>query len=172
MTEEQRRASLLNRMVLAYTYIWLKQHTERMNVDMPEICYKLKSAGYASKVINGFSDDERRIMDRINETKEFQDNSKVLISLVVMALEVMKNHVEAMPQKLRTPKLNISDKKLVQGKAAYTMYMLKAKRVDKQAYDTQKEVIDTTAEHASSWYNFMKNAIMSGEFEAKSDGKS
>ena len=152
-------------MVLAYTYIWLKQHTERMDVEMPPICYKLKSAGYASRAINGFSDDERKIMDKIGKTKEFQDNSQVLISLVVMALEVMKNHVEAMPVELRRPKLNISDKKLVVGRAEYTMYMLKAKQTDKQAYETQRKVIDTTTEHASSWYKFLKNAIMSGEFE-------
>ena len=162
MTEEQRRAGLLNRIVLAYVYNWLNQNSERSGVEMPSICYRLKSAAYASKVINGFSDEERDELKIIGETDRFKELGMVHISLVVMALEVMKLHVKTMPSELRTPKLNISDKKLLQGKALYAMYMLKAKKADKEGYDKQKEVIDTTCDHAVEWYEFIRNAIMKG----------
>ena len=160
MTDEQRKAGLLNRITLAYIYQWLDQHTDRMDTEMPDICYKMKTAGYASKVINGFSDEERVLMNKVGRTERFDELSKVHISLVVMALEVMKLHVQTMPKELRTPRLNISDKKLLQGKAAYAMYMLKAKSQDKKGYEIQKEIIDTTAQHASDWYSYMHESIM------------
>jgi len=172
MTIEKRRAGLLNRITLAYVYQWLNQHTERMETEMPDICYKLKSAGYASKVINGFSDEERVKMNKVGHSPEYKVLEKVEISLVVMALEVMKIHVQTMPPEMRTPKLNISDKKLAQGKGAYAMYMLKAKTQDKTGYDIQKEIIDTTSKHAQDWYSFMYSAIIEGKFTDTSDDKS
>jgi len=172
MTEKQRKAGLLNRIVLAYVYQWLNQHTEKMETEMPDICYKLKSAGYASKAINGFSDEERVKMHKLGKTERHKELEKVHISLVIMALEVMKLHVKTMPVELRTPRLNMSDKKLLQGKGAYTMYMLKAKKVDKEGYEIQKEIIDSTCEHATNWYSFMYSAIIGAPFQEISDGKS
>ena len=167
MTDEQRRAGLLNRIVLAYVWQWLDQNNERSDVDMPDICYKLKSAGYASKVINGFSDEERSELKIIGESDRFQELSLVHISLVVMALEVMKLHVQTMKPEYRTPKLNISDKKLLQGKGAYAMYMIKAKKIDKEGYEKQKEVIEVTCRHASDWYEYIYSAIIDKTIEGK-----
>jgi len=166
MTEEQRNAGLLNRIVLAYVYQWLNQHTERSEIDMPDICYKMKSAGYASKAINGFSDEERVKMNKLSKTEEHKKLEKVHISLVIMALEVMKLHVQTMPPELRTPKINISDKKLLMGKGAYALYMLKAKSKDKEGYEVQKEIIDSTCQHASNWYLFFKDAIIDNQLKA------
>ena len=160
MTEEQKNAGLLNRVVLAFIYQWLNQHTETKDVDMPEICYKMKSAGYASKVINSFNDEERERMKKLGETDEHKELEKVHISLVIMALEVMKLHIQTMPPELRTPKLNISDKKLLMGKGAYAIYMLKAKKLDKEGYEIQKEIIDATCEHSKNWYEFMYSGII------------
>ena len=160
MTEEQRNYSLLNRIVLAYCFQWGNQHGEKMKVPMPDIAYQIKAAGFASKAINGFSDEERERMRNIAEEPKHKELEKVEISLVIMLLQVMKLHVESVPKEFRTPKLNISDKRLIKGKANYALYMLEAKQKDKEGYDIQKEIIDATCDHAVNWYTFMYEQIV------------
>ena len=167
MTEEQRLYGLMNRIVLAHCELWIRQHTENKDGDLPDICYELKAAGYASRVINGFSDDEAITLSRIAVDSEFIPIKDQEISLVVMALEVMKLHVGSVPQELRRPKLNISDKKLLQGKGAYAMDMLRAKKLNEDMYKRQKEVIEGTSAHAKVWYDWMISAIMSKRFEGE-----
>jgi hypothetical protein len=164
MTEEQRRYGLLNRIVLAHMWAWLNQHVENKDADMPDICYKLKSAGFASRAINGFDEQEINMLDDLSKDEKFIPIKDKEISLVIMALEVMKYHVENTEPALRTPKINISDRKLKLGKAAYTMDMLEAKKTAPDVYKRQKEIIGSTAEHAKVWYDFIKDYIMSYNF--------
>ncbi len=165
MTQIERRYGFFNRIVLSHCELWLKQHIKERESDLPEICYLIKSAGYASRVINAFSDDEARILEAIAKDEEFIPIKEKEISLVIMALEVMKVHVTEIPKELRTPKLNISDKRLKVGKGAYAIHMLKAKRIKPELYEEQKEIIDDTSNHAKVWYSWMRNAIINGKYE-------
>ena len=160
-----RRKGFLHRIVLVHCWAWLDQHVKDKNVDMPTLCYKLKSAGYACKAINGFDDNEAEVLKAIALDKEFEPIKKKEISLVVMALEVMKEHVTKMPKEFRKPIVNISDSKLKAGKGVYAMHMLKAKKIKPELYEEQKEVILDTEQHAKIWYKWMKDAILSGKFE-------
>ena len=164
MTQEQKDYGFINRIVLSHINLWIQQHIDNKDGDLPEICHKLRSAGYASRVINGFSDDEVKVLMAIEKDSEFIPIKDKEISLVIMALEVMKQHVGSVPKELRRPSIHISDKKLLQGKGAYAMDMLKTKISNKEMYGRQKEVIDSTAEHADLWYNWMTEAILSKRF--------
>ena len=165
MTEEQHKYGLLNRVVLAHCWQWLNQHSKEKEAKMPALCYRLKSAGYASRAINGFSEEEQDFLHSLTKDEKFMEIAHKHISLVVMALEAMKYHIENTEPHQRIPKLNISEKKLRVGKAVYTMHMLKTKQLDKKLYDEQKEVIDDTALHSRVWYDYLKNVIMAHNFK-------
>jgi len=165
MTDEEKKYGLLNRVVLGNIHMWLDQHSKEKEADMPDICYKLKSAGYASRVINGFSDEERDFMHSLTKDEEFMEIANKHISLVVMALEVMKYHIEHTEPHQRAPKLNINERKLRMGKAVYAIHMLKTKQVNKKLYDKQKEVIDDTEKHSKVWYDNMKKHIFNHNFK-------
>lgn len=146
---------MFNRTILAQIYIWIKDHTEKREGHIPEICHRIRTAGYNSAMINQFSEDERLLLREITMTDEFEEIKLVNISMVVMALEVAKLWVNDIPKQLR-PHINVSDKKLKMGKNLYTLYMLKCKQEDRKLYDDQKEIIETTANHANTWYNYIK----------------
>lgn len=150
---------MLNRTVLAQTFLWIKDHTEKKEGHIPDICHRIKTAGYNSAMINQFDKDERNMLRTITQTDEFEEIKKVDISMIVMALEVMKLWVLDIPKKKR-PLINISDKKLMMGKNLYTIYMLKCKKENREMYDQQKEIITSSAEHARIWYNYMRSSLV------------
>ncbi len=165
MTEKQHKYSMLNRVVLAHIFMWLDQHVKNKEIAMPDICYKLKAAGYASKIINGFSEEEIKFLLKLGKDEEFMEMARTPVSLVVMALEVIKYHVTTVSPELRTPKLNISDKKLMVGKAAYWKFMVNEKKKNQEDYEHQKEVIDDTVKQAVVFYDALFSAIMEHKFK-------
>jgi len=154
---------LLNRTVLAQSYVWIQNHLdERAGGDLPEICYRIKTAGFNSLHINRFSQEEATFLKDITSNEDFNNIRKIDISLIVMPLEVMKLWVESVPRKNR-PVVNISDKKLLMGKNAYLIYLLSIKKKNPKIYQEQKDIIERTADNALAWFNFMKNKTIKGD---------
>lgn len=151
--------SMLNRTILAQVYIWIKDHTEKKEGHIPDICHRIKTAGYNSAMINQFNEAERNMLKELTQTKEFEEIKKVDISTIVMALEVMKIWIKDISKNER-PLINISDKKLLMGKNLYTIYMLKCKKENRKLYDDQKDIIENSASHAQRWYDYMKNYLV------------
>ncbi len=147
---------LLNRSVLASCYLWIQNHLdERAGGEIPEICYKIKTAGFNSLHINRFSKEEADLLKEITHSEEFRPIKETEISLIVMPLEVMKLWIENVPKENR-PIINISDKKLLRGKNEYLMYMLSVKHKKPEMYQKQKDIIDRTAANASAWFDHMR----------------
>ncbi len=147
---------LLNRTVLSQCYLWTQNHLDdRPNGEIPEICYRIKTAGFNSLHINRFSHEEADILRTITSSEEFKPIKETDISLIVMPLEVMKLWITDVPKEHR-PVINISDKKLLMGKHTYFTYMLKIKKTHPKMYEDQKEIIDRTAENSLAWYNHIK----------------
>ena len=155
---------LLNRTVLAQCHLWIQNHLdERSGGDIPEICYRIKTAGFNSLHINRFSQEEANLLKESTSNEEFQPIKETDISLIVMPLEVMRLWVEDVPKEHR-PIINISDKKLLRGKNEYLMYMLAVKKKNPKMYEDQKEIITRTANNAIMWYSHIKKyTIKEGE---------
>ncbi len=146
---------LLNRVVLASCYLWIQNHlNERPKGDIPDICFKIKTAGYNSLHINRFSQEEAELLKTITHSEEFKPIKDTNISLIVMPLEVMRIWIANVPKDKR-PILNINDHKLVRGKHNYLEYMMDIKKKHPEMYEKQKHIIDVTAKNAESWYKHM-----------------
>jgi len=152
----------LNRTVLAQSFIWVQNHIDKRDGELPDICYKIKTAGYNSLHINRFSNEEAKLLEEITTSEEFNPIRNTDISLVVMALEVMRLWIEDVPKNKR-PLININDKKLLRGKNEYLMYMLAVKKSNPDIYQEQKDIIETTSANAQRWYNHMKDKLAKGE---------
>ncbi len=146
---------LLNRVCLASSYIWIQNHLdERPKGDIPEICFKIKTAGYNSLHINRFSQEEAELLKTITHSEEFKPIKDTNISLIIMPLCVMKLWIEHVPKDKR-PIININDKKLLMGKNSYFKYMMKIKNTQPEMYEKQKHIIEVTEENAFAWYKHM-----------------
>ncbi len=150
---------LLNRCVLAQCYLWIENHTEARDGELPDICYKIRGAGHSSLHINRFSYEESELLKEITSSEEFKHIREVDISLIVMALECMRLWIEDVPKDKR-PLININDKRLLKGKNEYVMYMLRIKEKHPRLYNVQKEIIARTAANSVLWYNFMRKELL------------
>jgi len=147
--------SLLNRAVLAQCYLWIDNHTNERDGELPDICYKIRTAGYNSLHINRFSQEEADMLKELTSKDEFKHIREVDISLIVMALEVMKKWIEDVPKKDR-PFININDKKLLFGQNSYFKYMIAVKQKNPEIYQNQKDIMTTTSVNAQLWYSYIK----------------
>ena len=149
--------SLLNRLVLAQAYVWIKQVSEEGS-EMPEIAYKIRTAGHNSMMINRFDNDERKIIKEIAEDPRTIEIAKRQTSPVIQGLELMKLWSEDIPKEDR-PNINISDAKLKPGKNAYVIHMLKLKQLDEEDHANKRQVISDSSEMTFLWYNVCKDII-------------
>lgn len=172
LSQYQLKQCFLGRVILGHVHMWINGHIKQKDGDIPDLCHKLKFEGYKSKTINRFDESEADILREIGDREDFQELKTKPISLIVMALEVVRIWVEDIPAEERCVKMNISDKKLLIGKNIYFRYMMGAKRRNKELYDNQKKIIEETSTHAQSWYNYMKEALFEGvEKEPKNEAK-
>jgi len=152
-----------NRCILAQSYVWIQNHIdERSGGDIPDICYRIKTAGFNSLHINRFSHEEAKILETITKSEEFAHIKETNISLIVMPLEVMRLYVERIPRDKR-PIINISDKKLLRGKNEYFPYMIAIRKANPEMYKKQKDIIETTVANASAWYDHMSKHLIKGD---------
>ncbi len=150
---------LLNRAVLAQCFLWVENHTEARDGELPNICYKIRTAGHNSLHINRFSREEAELLKEITQSEAFKLIKETDISLIVMALEVMKIWVTDIPKENR-PIINISDRKLLMGKNTYFAYMISVKKTNPKMYEDQKEIIERTATNSLLWYNHLKERLV------------
>ncbi|RLF26901.1 MAG: hypothetical protein DRN14_06145, partial [Thermoplasmata archaeon] len=124
------KIDFFNRIILASAYLWIKGHIEtKGSGNIPDICYRVKTAGYNSIHINRFSEEEGRIVKEITMSDEFKPIKDAEISLVIMSLVVMKIWIADIPKKQR-PIININDRALTLGKNQYLTHMIELKRED------------------------------------------
>ena len=139
--------------------MWISKSTDDVNVKYtPEIAYRLRTAGFNSKAVNGFTDSEVVLIKTLGKEPDFEELKKKHISLLVMALEITRIWVEDIPKKDR-PSINISDKKMLLGKNHYLIPLLKMKVRGSSMYDEQKAIVQETAIHSQKWYNWVYKYI-------------
>ena len=156
-----KQQSLFNRLILAQAYVWIKQVSEE-GAHMPDIAYKIRTAGHNSFVINRFDSKERKIIESIANDQRVKEISEVQTSPVIQALELMKIWVEDIPKNLRT-NINIKDDKLIPGKRAYLTHMIKLKRLDKEDHAFKRDIIEDSSQQTVLWYNACKDIISKAE---------
>ena len=157
MTQEQ--TYLFNRFILAHLHLWVSKSTEDKSITYtPEFSYRLRTAGFNSKAINGFDDSEVDLIKKLGTEPDFEVLKKKEISLLVMAPQIAKLWVEDIPREDR-PNINISDKKMIVGKKHYVMELLKMEVKGSSIYDNQKAIVEETAVHALLWYNYTRKYI-------------
>ena len=120
---------------------------------IPDILHKMKIAIVGYKYRNKFTDEERKLVLGFAKEQELKDIIEVEISHLIFILTVIKLWIELIP-KTERPILNISDKRLIKGKAEYAMHMLKLKQNDKESYEEKKDVIDTSVKTAEAFIEY------------------
>jgi len=148
-----------NKVVMTSIWQWVDTHQKRNDGNVPEVLLKMKTKGYNMKVINGFSDDEVKKLKSIETDPVFMGIKATKISYLVHALVVLKLWVEKIPKKDR-PVLNISDKKLIKGKAEYAVHMLLAKKLKPELYADEKKIIDETEDAAKKWFQYFYDQLV------------
>ena len=151
--------SFFNKVILFTIDLYIDKIREE-DVVIPKSLERLKLVMINYKLNNKFSMKERDIIIEITKEKELQDIIQTHISHIIFILTIVKLWVEMVPKKDR-PKFNISDKKLIKGKAEYAINMLKLKQVDENSYKEKKEVIQKSVETAEKFmdYHFRKLVI-------------
>jgi len=144
--------TLLNKIILftVDTYI------DRMKADkleLPEILDRLKIGLVSYKRSNKFTDDEAKKAVDFGKSEDLQEIIHTEISHVLFILTLIKLWAEIIPKRER-PLLNISDKKLTQGRAIYAMFMLKEKQIDKENYEDKKQIIDISVSTAEQFMSY------------------
>lgn len=159
MKQSVKSTYLFNKVVMVSIHQWVQMHIDNNDGKVPEILMRVKTKGYNMKVINGFSDDEVKLLKEIETDPVFMGIKAEKISYLVHALVVLKLWVQDIPKKER-PLLNISDTKLIHGKAVYTKHMLLAKKLDPELYASEKGIIKDTEDAARRWYAYFKVQLM------------
>ncbi len=156
MELNKKQLYLFNRLVLAQ--IWVFSLSSEGVETMPNICYRLKTAGFNSKAIHEFSDEEVECIRKLAMKPELKDISKHEVSTIINILVLAKTWVEDIPKENR-PNINISDKKLILGRNKYLIDMLKLKKRDNIKYEEIRKIIDMSEENTKIWYNVAKQHI-------------
>ena len=161
---EKERLYLFNRVILAHLELWVQEHIDNDDGEVPDILLQMKTKGFQMRIINGFTPKEIKILKKIESTDEFKEikNSDIQISYLVHSLVVLKLWIEDIPKDDR-PALNIAEDRLKYGKAYYTKHMLLAKKLDHEFYEKEKIIIDNTEKAATKWYKLIKKQILKGE---------
>ena len=161
----KKQTYLFNRFILAHLHLWVSKSTDDESITYtPEFAYRLRTAGFNSKAINGFNDSEVDLIKKLGVDPDFEELKKKEISLLVMALQIAKLWTEDIPKEDR-PNINISDKKMIVGKKHYVMELLKMKVKGSSIYDDQKAIVEETAVHALLWYNYVHKYIQENYHE-------
>ncbi len=143
---------LLNKIVLFTTDVYIDRMKDE-GASLPKILLDLKVALVSYKFTNKFTDDEATEVMGYAKEEELVDIIQTEISHLIFILTVIKLWVEIVPKKER-PLLNISDKRLIKGKAEYAIHMLKLKQKDSDTYEKKKEVIDKSVETAELFMDY------------------
>ena len=144
--------SLFNKVILFTIDLYIDR-IRAEGVVIPKSLERLKLVMINYKVNNKFSMKERDLVLGFAKEKELQDIVQTHISHIVFILTIVKLWVEMVPKKDR-PKFNMSDKKLIKGKAEYTIEMLKLKQVNEDSYKEKKEIIQKSVETAEKFMDY------------------
>lgn len=151
----------LNKTCLVQCEQWIANHLDKGEIpDIPDICFKIKYAGYVMRTQVGFTQQETDILKEISEHEDFKPIKEKHVSLIVMALEVMRLWAENTPKDDRSGIPPMSNKKLLLGKNSYFRYLLKIKNTQPELYREQKDIIEESAANAVLWYNYISQKII------------
>ena len=152
--------TLLNKIILFTVDTYIDRMKED-KLELPEILDRVKIGLVSYKRSNLFTKEEAEVAMKLGKDENLQKIVHTEISHVLFILTIIKLWVELVPKRER-PFLNISDRKLKQGKAIYAIYMLKEKQINKENYEEKKQIIDTsvlTAEQFMSYHFEILNKI-------------
>ena len=122
-------------------------------LELPKLLIDLRSSIIAFKPANVFTEAEAKQVLKYGKDPELLEIIHTEISHVIFILTVIKLWAELIPKKDR-PLLNISDKRLIKGKAEYAMYMLKLKQSNKETYEEKRDIIDTSVKTAEAFMEY------------------
>ena len=143
---------LLNKIVL-FTIDTYIDRIKADKIQMPKVFNDLKYSIITYKRSNKFTQEEGKEVLEFAQTQEMKDIIEIEISHIIFLLTIIKIWVSTVPKKER-PILNISDRRLVKGKAEFAMAMLKMKQSDKENYEVKKEIMNTSVFTAEKFMDY------------------
>lgn len=149
---------MFNNVLLRHVLQYIDTEKKEDN-HIPDIAHKIRLQAFYFKAINNFTDEEIKQLMEIGEEEEFIWIKNKEISLIVMALELMKLWVDIVPKENR-PVFNISDKKLTMGKNHYILGLIDLKHREPELYKEKKEIVESTAAHAKVWFSYMTDKLV------------
>jgi hypothetical protein len=152
---------LFNRIILSHLWLWTDRHTKLTNEYTPPITYKLRTAGFNSRAVHPFSDEEVKRIIALGRDPDFMMINETKNSWLTMALEVARLWAIDIPKEDR-PLININDRRLLMGKHNYFSYLMGEKKKGISIYKEQKEIIQESSLTAVLWYNTTKKFICKG----------
>ncbi len=153
--------TLLNKVILftVDTYI-ARMRSE--GLELPSLLNDLRLGIIAYKPANRFTEEESKIVLAYSKDEELTEIIHTEISHIVFILIVIKLWAELIPKKDR-PFLNISDKRLMKGRAEYAMFMLKLKQRNKESYEDKKDIIDISVKTAELFIEYHMKKLIKGD---------
>ena len=154
--------SLFNKIILFTIDIYIDR-IRSDGIQIPKVLERLKIVMVTYKMNNKFTIEEKDLLLGFAKEEELQNIVRTSISHLVFILTVIKLWVEIVPKEDR-PSFNMSDRKLVKGKAVYTIQMLKLKRSDKNSYEEKKAIIQKSVETAEKFMDYhLKKLVIKEE---------
>ncbi len=131
------------------------------SLELPTLLTDLKLSIIAFKPANMFTEEESKKVIAYGKDPELKEIVETEISHIIFILTVIKLWAELISKKDR-PFLNISDKRLIKGKAEYAMYMLGLKQTDNDKYKDKKDIIDTSVKTAERFIDYHISKLTKG----------
>ncbi len=131
------------------------------SLELPTLLTDLKLSIITFKPANMFTEEESKKVIAYGKDPELKEIVETEISHIIFILTVIKLWAELISKKDR-PFLNISDKRLIKGKAEYAMYMLGLKQTDNDKYKGKKDIINTSVKTAERFIDYHISKLTKG----------
>ena len=153
--------SLFNKIILFTTDMYIDR-MRKENTQLPKTLEQLSIALVGYKHHNRFTDKEAEYVLKLAKDPGLDEVVKTDVSPIIFTLTIIKLWVESIDKKDR-PNLNISDKKLIKGRAEYAIQMIKLKKEKPEIYEEKREIIDSSVETAQRFMEFHLNKLNNKE---------
>ena len=150
-------SKMFNNMILFTCHQYIEK-SQKDKLSLSPIHHQLKASISAYMMLHRFTIAEAKVVTDLGEDERLKKITAVEVSYLIYVLELIKLFVETVP-KAERPHLNISDKRLMHGKAHYFSFMLEMKRRDPEQYKKTKDLVNDSVLSAKHFFGFMEEHL-------------
>lgn len=148
---------MLNKIILHTVEAYLqtaidKDENTYQRDNLLNVLSKIK--GY--RIFHKFSKIEHKNLVELGKTEEMEYIKNIEVDFSVFSIHLLNIWIDEIEKKHR-PTLNISDRKIKELLALLVKEKLSLKFRDKEAYDRVSEIIDTSKEASTLYFNYFKD---------------